>query len=207
MFELILRGIGIGFSGATLPGPFQTYTINNSLALGWRKSIILILVPVLTDIPLIVLVVILRGSIPDFIIRVLQFAGGVILLWIAWGAWKEWRKVAKRTSAVNLPAADVPRLQILQRGVMIGLLSPGPYLFWGTINGPILIKALQNSVWHGTAFLLGFYGTFGFLIALSVLISDRLGHISPRITRGLILMTIIILLVFSSSLIFQGLSG
>ena len=86
----------------------------------------------------------------------------------------------------------------------MGLLSPGPYLFWGTVNGPILINALHESVWHGAAFLLSFYGTFGVLIAMTILIADRLGTLNPRVRRGLILFTIVILVVFAISLFVQA---
>ncbi len=207
MFELIARGIGIGFSGAVLPGPFQTYTINSSLTSGWRKSIILTLVPMLTDLPLIFLVVVLLGTIPDVLIRILQLAGGGVLLWIAWGAWKQWRSDLNSENTQDSEIAALSPRQILGRGVMMGWLSPGLYLFWTTVNGPILIRAVHDSLWHGAAFLLSFYGTFGCLIALTILAVDRLGALSLRVRRWLILLTIVFLVLFAGSLIVQGISA
>ncbi len=57
--------------------------------------------------------------------------------------------------------------QLLTRSVLINLLSPGPYIFWGTVNGPLLVEGLRRRSSHGAAFLIAFYGTFmGVLLAL-----------------------------------------
>ncbi len=207
MLELILRGVGLAFSAAVSPGPFQAYAINQALALGWRKTIVVSLVPIITDAPLIPVVVLVLGAIPPGFIRLLQIAGGGFLLWIAWGAWQGWRAGARIGGSGSSPTVNVSRLQILRRGIMIALLSPGPYLFWSTVNGPILVRALESSAWHGLAFLAGFYGAFAGCLALTVLIFDRLRSLDSRVTRLILLLTVIILVGFGVTLIAQGLGG
>lgn len=60
----------------------------------------------------------------------------------------------KRGRHQNLPIAFAPLISDLP------IISPGPYLFWLTVTGPILLSALRISTLNTAAFLLGFYGVF-----------------------------------------------
>jgi threonine/homoserine/homoserine lactone efflux protein len=204
MLEFISRGAQLGFSAGTGPGPFQTYTITSALTLGWRKALILCLAPLIADIPLIVLVVFVLRGVPTLFISVLQVVGGLFLLWLAWGIFKQWRAGTHIGAEVDAALREVPMLVVLRRGVTMGWLSPGPYLFWGTVNGPLLIRALEQSVWHGAAFLVAFYGTFMVFIALTVLLFDQLRGLDQRITSGILALTGVLLTWFALTLIWQG---
>jgi threonine/homoserine/homoserine lactone efflux protein len=83
-------------------------------------------------------------------------------------------------------------------------LGPGPYLYWSTILGPLLISALNESVGAGAAFLLSFYLPFLLLLAGYVILFDRLRRLDPRIVRGIQIVVIIILVLFALRLIAQG---
>jgi threonine/homoserine/homoserine lactone efflux protein len=207
MLEFITRGLQLGVAAGTGPGPFQTFTINSALTLGWRKALILVCVPIITDIPLIILMVFVLSTLPDAFIYTLQVVGGLFLLWIAWGIIRQWRAGTQITGAVDATLTQVSTLYVLRRGVMMGLLSPGPYLFWGTVNGPLLVKALHESVWHGAAILIAFYGSFMCLIALVVVIFDRLRQVDPRIIRAILLGTVLLLIWFALTTLGQGVSG
>ena len=52
MLDLVARGVGLGFAAGANPGPFQNYLISTTLVQGWRKSIIVVLAPIPTDIPM-----------------------------------------------------------------------------------------------------------------------------------------------------------
>lgn len=199
MLALISQGISLGFLAGSSPGPLQSYLIGVTLARGWRKSIIIILTPLLTDIPIILLAVVILKQIPLEFIRIIQIVGGLYLLWLAYGGWKAYR------AGTALQAEATTESRTLLQGVIIGWLSPGPYVFWATINGPLLVKSLEQSVWHGTAFMLAFYGTFLILLAGWVIVFDRLRNLNPRITSTIFLITLIVMVLFSLSLIGQGL--
>jgi threonine/homoserine/homoserine lactone efflux protein len=205
VLELITQGIGYGLNAGVSPGPFQTLTVNSALTLGWRKAIVLCAVPILTDAPIIVVVVFVLGSLPTDAIRVLQIAGGLVLLWVAWDLWQSWRKGTTIKGQIDPAIAQTTRRQVLWRGMTMNLVSPGPYLFWGTITGPLLVTALRTSALHGAAFLVAFYGTFIMLIALTVLLFDRLCRLDARLTRGVLLFTMVLLVIFAVTLIRQGL--
>lgn len=207
MLEFISRGLQLGVTAGTGPGPFQTFTINSALTLGWRKALILCCVPIITDIPLIILIVFILGALPEPFIYGLQVVGGLFLLWIAWGIVQQWRKGAQIGGTVDASLTQISSLNVLRRGVMMGLLSPGPYLFWGTVNGPLLIKALHLSLMHAAVFLIAFYGSFMILIGLTVGIFDRLRQLDPRIIRGILLFTAMLLTWFALTTLWQGIDG
>jgi threonine/homoserine/homoserine lactone efflux protein len=211
MITLLLQGAGYATSAALLPGGFQTFTISNALRLGWHKTLILCITPIIVDAPLIVFFVFIAGSLPSWFLSALQLAGGVFLLWIARGAWLDWRHGATIGDGADevkvAPTAPSTRWQLLRQGVLLNYLGPGPYLFWSTVNGPILANALKVSVAHGLAFLIGFYGTFFAIMAVIILAFDRMGKLDARVTRWILLGTILLLVVFALLLIRQGLFG
>jgi len=202
MQSLILRGISLGFSAGVLPGPLQAYIISAALTMGWRRSIVIIFSPLITDIPIATAIVFILGQLPEGVISWIRIAGGLFLLWLAYGALKQYRAGLH----IGAPASSASTQGALLRGMAMNFLSPGPYLFWSTVTGPLLLEGLRQSLWHGVAFLLAFYGTFLGLLALTVFLFDRLRQLDERVTRGLVLLTILILVVFSAQLMLQGLN-
>jgi threonine/homoserine/homoserine lactone efflux protein len=199
MLSLISQGITLGFGAGAMPGPFQSYIISMTLAYGWRNSLITILTPLITDGPIILLVVfILKQVSPEFL-NVIRIVGGLYLLWMAYSGWR------RLLAGVSLNVNAVTQRRTLSQGLVMNWLSPGPYIFWATLNGPLLIQALNQSVWVGVAFLLAFYGTFLGFLALYIFVFDRLRRLPERITRGIFIITIVILTLFGLSLIGQGL--
>ncbi len=202
MLALITRGLSLGFTAGMLPGPLQAYIIQTALTFGWRKSLIVALSPLITDAPIIVLILFVLSQFPPDFVRIVQVAGGLFVLWLAWGAWKSLRAGA----LIGAVSSDAPvsLRQVLTRAVMMNFLSPGPYVFWGTVNGPLLLEGLRESIWHGIAFLVAFYGSFlGVLVALMLLI-DRLRNMGARANRALLAGTALLLTIFGVTLFWQG---
>lgn len=198
MFAFITQGVSLGFAAGAMPGPFTGYLVSLTLAYGWRRSLIVVLSPLLTDGPIILAVVLLLRQMPEGFIQAVQVAGGLYLLWIAWGAWQRFR------AGSALAGGGPPPARTLAQGLIMNWLSPGPYLFWTTVNGPLLVRALSESAWHGLAFLAAFYGTFLGFLALYVVVFDRLRRLDDRVTRGLLLLTIGVMAAFGLALIRQG---
>lgn len=199
---LIVSGISLGLSASLLPGPLQTYLIQLALSLGWRRSIIAVFSPLIADIPVIILMVFILSQFPAQITNLLQVAGGAFVLWLAWGTWKQLRAgvlIGAESTSIDL----TPR-QVLLRMVGVNLLSPGPYIFWSTVNGPLLLQGLRESPLHGAAFLIGFYGTFLGMLSSYVFIFDRLRQLDRRVTQLLLLITVIALVFLGLRLIAQG---
>lgn len=206
MFALITQGVGFGFIAGTSPGPMQSYLISTTLTGGWRRGIIVVLSPLVTDIPIILLMTFWLRELPDDILRVIQFAGGCFVLWLAWGMLRQWWAGTLVIRAEVDPNAPAPEHQsgrhTLQRAVMMNFLSPGPYVFWGSITGPLLIQGLETSVWHALGFLLAFYGTFLTIMTGMVFIFDRLRRVDQRVTNTILLVALVVLAGLGVSLIY-----
>lgn len=188
----------------SIPGPLQAYLLNVTLRYGWRKGMLVILAPLIVDGPIIVLSVFFLGQLPDIAVQAISVVGGLLLLYIAWGAWKQLQ--AGATFDVDedddkLKASSSP-LRILGTASAMNIFSPGPYLFWTTINGPLLLLGIETAgVVGALAMLVSFYGTFLGGLAILVLLFSRLGKIDQRLTRVILLITIALLVWFGTSLI------
>ncbi len=204
MLTLINQGIGYGFAAGVSPGPFMNYLLTTTLTRGWRVGLVTIFAPLISDIPIMIFTIILLGSLSDSAISVMKIIGGLFTLYIAWGTYQQYRAGAV-LGEVNTD--EILVRDTFTKAILMNFLNPNPYLFWGTINGPILISALKQSAWHGLAFLFSFYGMFLGMMALQVMIFDRLGRINPQVTRRALLLALVILAILGISLIRQGLSG
>jgi threonine/homoserine/homoserine lactone efflux protein len=199
---LFFQGAALGVAAAAAPGPFQTFLISESLAGGWRRGAPVAFAPLLSDLPIILLALLVLDRLPDLFLRGVSLAGGLFVCYLAWGLWRQWR-----SGNASTPADQGGRGGGLRRAALINLLGPGPYLFWTLALGPLLLSALRQSPLHGVAFVLGFYSLFiGALLGLVALfhLARRLG---ARVVRALMLISIAILVLFAASLLRQGLLG
>jgi len=198
----LLQGAALGFAGAITPGTFQTYLISESLSGGFRRAAPIAFAPLISDIPIVILSLLLLNQLPQYFLRLISLAGGAFALYLAWRLWSSWR------SGTEIQVdEDQPSKGRLRRGVIANFLTPGPYLFWTLVTGPILLEAGRQSVAFGAAFLIGFYSIMvAGLLGIALLISQarRLG---PQVVRSLLLLSSIILVIFAGVLIYQGLFG
>lgn len=205
ILDFFLSAAGLALSAVSIPGPLQAYLLNVALRAGWRRALYVAISPVLTDAPVIIVTVFVLGQLPDAVIQLIRLGGALFLLWLAWGAWGQYRQQrgfmsADAADAALQDAALRPR-RVLLGGMAINLLSPGPYLFWSTITGPQLLLALEQSIWHGVAFLVGFYGTFVGGMVLLAITFDRVGRINIAITQALLLFALVLMVWFATVLL------
>ncbi len=214
-FALFLagQGLGIGFSAAMLPGPLQGYLMNTALKHGWRRALFVVVSPLIVDIPIVLAVLFALDALAAFVPQIvdgIRILGGVFVLFLAWGAWRDVRAGTllwdAAEDAPTVADTSTPR-QTLSKAMLLNALSPGPYLFWTTVNGPLLQQGLTRSVWHGITFLVAFYGTFLGLLVVMAMGIDRLRRVDPRLTRALLLVVAGLLTVFGGWLIYTGAIG
>ena len=210
LFFLIGRGVILGFSAASVPGPMQGYLINTSLKFGWRKALYIIASPLIVDIPIILTVLFaletMEAVVPQ-IVDGIRIIGGLFVLYLAWGAMQDLRQDNLLTATDTTQSISNNGISILGRAMLLNLLSPGPYIFWTTVNGPLLKQGLEQSVGHGVAFLIAFYGTFlSGLIAIAVFI-DWLRRLDKRVSQGILVFTIILLVGLGVWLLYEGVSA
>ena len=190
MLPYILQGLTLGFAAGAQPGPFQTYLITQSLANGWRKTIIAAFAPLVSDGPIILITLLVLKQMPASLQRGLYIAGGIFILYLAWNSFKEWRDFDEN-------AASPPQSQQgLWKAAFMNLVSPGPYIFWSLVSGPIFLKGLSESTATGIGFMLSFYGTMILLNAAIIVIFGLASQIGGRIRRGMIFAASLALFLF-----------
>ena len=202
LLSLFFQGAALGFAAAITPGTFQTYLISESLSGGFRRAAPVAFAPLISDAPIIILSLLLLDQLPENFLRVISLGGGTFALYLAWRLFASWRS----GTAIDVDNEEREKGS-LWRGVIANFLTPGPYLFWTLISGPILLEAGRQSIALGAAFLVGFYGIMiaGLLgIALLIAQARRLGQ---RLVRGLLLFSSLILVAFASLLFYQAIFG
>lgn len=192
MLVYLSQGLLLGGTAAAQPGPFQAYLLSQTLRNGWRRTLPAAFAPLISDGPIILLVLVILTQTPLWLLSGLQIAGGIFLLYLAWGAWR-----AARTAAVVAPQPEATAAQqSVLKAALMNALSPNPYIFWATIAGPIVIEGWREAPGLGLSFVLGFYLTLigGFMAFIALFAVT--GSLDPRLNRILGFASAVALLLF-----------
>ncbi|OGN90018.1 MAG: hypothetical protein A2158_04575 [Chloroflexi bacterium RBG_13_46_14] len=163
------------------PGPTQIFIISRTLTGGWRHALPLACTYLISDIPIVSLVLLILSNVPDLARDILHLAGGVFLLYLAWGAFRTFKEYNRKQSLQTQS-----RVQSLFKAVTINLLNPNPYLTWSLVMGPMLIDAWKDNPSHGVFLLAGFYGTLVLTTAAIILIFGIIRRLGPVVIRILV---------------------
>ena len=197
-----IQGATLALSAALMPGPFQAFLLSQALKNGWKRTLPASLAPLLTDGPIIALVLFVLIRTPQWLLDLLRSAGGVFIIYLALNLLKG----IKDPLPPSDPGENVAR-QTLVNAVIMNFLNPNPYIFWGVIGGPIVIAGWRKSPGFGASFLVGFYGCFIFFLAGLIIIFATAGRIAPRINRTLCAASATALLFFGTYQMATGLAA
>ena len=199
MLALIAQGIGFGYAAGSLPGPFQAFILSETLQRGWRHSIWLIFAPLLSDGPIIAIVLLLLRGASDNFLRVISAVGGTFILYLAYGLYGQIRR--GDFEAMLAPAeggAAATPWSALRKGVGINALGPGPWIFWGTAMGPLLVDTWRTSPVHAVVFVVSFYLTFMLSLSGMILLFHQVRRLGPGVVRGALVVGLVALIVPSA---------
>jgi threonine/homoserine/homoserine lactone efflux protein len=191
MLAILIQGIGYGFAAAAQPGPFQTFLVSQCLNRGWRRTLPMALAPLISDGPIIALSLLVLSRVPEWWQRLLHIASGLFVLYLACNAYLSWR----RFDSAQLTSAQPSSYGVLKASLM-NAISPGPYLFWSLVTGPILLAGWRQSPALGLSFLIAFYATMIACLAAIILIFGVARKLGPRLTHILLGCSAIALLGF-----------
>jgi threonine/homoserine/homoserine lactone efflux protein len=175
----IVQGVAYGFAAGAQPGPFQTYLISQALRQGWRRTAPMVAAPLLSDGPILVLVLFLLSRVPAWWVQFLEIAGGVFVIYLGAGAWRSWRKGISFSDSVN------PVRRGVLQAALVNLLNPAPYLFWSLVTGPILLTGWREAPAKGIAMLVAFYSTMITACFVIIVLFGMTNRLGMRVTRGL----------------------
>ena len=174
----LFQGMAIGLSAGIVPGPLLALFLGYSVDHGWRRTLPAVFAPLVSDGPIILLVVFILAQTPAWLLVMLRIAGGVYLIALAVrmfrgrqdvdGGWRE-------------PSGD---RGLFRTAVIINLLNPNPYIFWGIALGPVLVSEWRVDPRSAAAFVFGFYAVMICVFAGWVYLFGKTAALPPKVQRA-----------------------
>ncbi len=189
MSDYLLVGVAFSFAAAVQPGPLQAFLLSRTAAHGWKRTLPAACSPLLSDGPIALIVLLVLRQVPAGFERLVQAAGGLLLMYFAVSTFSEWRRQRQGTAPAPTSA---PRT--LVQAAAVNLLNPNPYLGWSLVLGPMLMKAWHEGPVNAVALLVAFYGTMVAALAAIIVLFGTVRSIGPRVIRVLLLLSAVTLL-------------
>jgi len=191
MIPYFIYGITFAFAAAVQPGPLQTYIISQTLKKGWRSTLPAAVAPVISDVPILLLILFLLSTVPDNFIIILRIGGGLFLLYLGISAFLSWKKYDAEEST----SGDSGH-QTLFKAVVVNVLNPAPYLAWSLILGPLFLEGWKAAPVNGMALIFGFYITMVITLAGIIILFAFARKLGPTVSKTLIGLSAIVLFAF-----------
>ncbi len=196
MLGFLILGSTYGFAAGVQPGQFQAFLINRAMAHGWRSTLPASVAPILSDAPVIALVLFVLTRVPPTLLHGLRAAGGVFLLYLAWS-----------TAAANRPAVAetlASARQTLARAAVLNLLNPNAYLGWSLVMGPLFIEAWRRGPSNAVALTAAFYATMAMVSATIVLVFASARALGTRLSHACVVISSVALGAFGLYQLWSG---
>ena len=200
MFEYFLIGGGFAFAAAIQPGPLQAFLLSSVAQRGWKRTLPAAFSPLLSDGPIALIVLLVINRLPDVLGRILQIAGGVLLLYLAWASYRQWKQ-----PDVADPEQKGPAPRTLLQAAGINLLNPNPYLGWSLVLGPAFLSAWYQDPANAVVLIVAFYVTMVIMLAATILLFGTTSFLGPRGRHALILVSAITLALLGLFRLITGL--
>jgi hypothetical protein len=157
--DLFILGAGMGIVGGVFPSPLHMIALTQ-VALGrWLRAVcVLIGAPLAVDGCLLLVTCFFYRFIPGGIAHYVAYVGGAVVTGFACYSLWELRHKTQEELADSAPMSYAS----VSVALLAEVTSPGTWIYWLTIAGPILAEGRQNGYGHVVPFfvggLVGFYG-------------------------------------------------
>lgn len=165
MINFLTVGILLGLSSGFAPGPLLTLVISETLQYGIKSGVKVALVPMITDVPIILLTFFVLTKLSNFhhLLGIISLTGGFFILFIGYES--------IRSKGIDL-TIQKKQPKSLTKGILANILSPHPYLFWFSVGAPMMTKAMNVNMIAPLAFICSFYT---FLVGSKILLAILVG--------------------------------
>lgn len=179
-YQYLFSGAVFGLSAGLSPGPLLTLVISETLKYNAAEGIKVAVSPLLTDLPIILLIILVLSRISDILplLGVISLCGGLFIAYLGYES--------IRFTGAEVELHAVPP-HSLRKGVAANFLNPSPYLFWLSIGAPMLLKALENDPAGGIMFLVIFYLL---LVGSKIVIALAVGKSRSFLKSGYYVLTV-----------------
>ncbi len=182
-----VTGLTLGLAAGMAPGPLMTLVIAQTLRHGVREGLLVAVAPLVTDVPIVLVMFFALRELPDKLVGALGMIGALYILFLAY-------ETARTETPGEVAAKSAP--SSLRRGALVNFLSPHPYLFWGTVGVPYVLGAQETSSAAPWGFVAAFYlSLIGSKVAVAAMTGRYrnmlTGRVYPTIMRGLAIALVI----------------
>lgn len=150
MTEFAAIGMVLGLSAGFAPGPLLALVISETLQHDIGAGVKVAFSPIFTDLPIVVLTLVVLSQLAGFhsILGIISLFGGCVILYMGYESMNP-----------EPPDTEVPETESrsLAKGILANALNPHPYLFWFSVGGPIMNRAMHRDITAVFAFIAGFY--------------------------------------------------
>lgn len=155
IWAIFISAYFVGFSGALMPGPLLTVTVNESIRRGFRAGPLLITGHAILEIVIVTLIAtgFHRFFSNETVYGTVALIGGIF---IAWMGWQLTVGAARKTIRLELDAAPAAsKLGPLPLGALTSLANPYFIMWWLTIGAGYVVIALGSGLAGLAAFTAG----------------------------------------------------
>lgn len=155
IWAIFISAYFVGFSGALVPGPLLTVTVNESFRRGFRAGPLLITGHAFLEIGIVALIAtgFYRFVTNETVYGAVALIGGIF---IAWMGWQLTVGVARQTIRLELDAVpSTSKLGPMSLGALTSLANPYFIMWWLTIGAGYVVIALGRGLAGLAAFTAG----------------------------------------------------
>ena len=204
MIRFLSQGILLGIYAGVSPGPLQTLHFSLALKNGWRKTIYLVLTPLLSDLPILVLFMTMFSQVSENILMGVRLVGGIVILFLAYSTFKSFSLDQSANQEDVFDLSEESKIKMLGKLTMLNWVNPNVFIFWGTIGAPLALEGLAISVWHMVIFIAAFYLLLMTMLGVMIIIFSKSQLLSPNFQKGLGIGLALLLCLMGAYNIFQA---
>ena len=200
--EALLMGMALGLFAGLIPGAFSTVVASTALERGLGPGIRVAFLPLLTELPVMLVAVFVLSRLPGGVLRWVGMLGGAILIYMAW-------RLVRGVATIDPEAAQLKsHMGHYLRVAAFGVLSPSPWAFWFLLGGPLFLNRWNVSPSLGLLFLAAFMVSFiGTMVVLAWLVGTGRRRLNLTWYRRTLRGAGALLLVAGAVLIWQSWIG
>ncbi len=188
--DFILPGILVGVGSAVSPGPIMLLIISETLRGGIRSGWSVAVSPLITDIPFIIISILLAKSISSFhsLVEFISLIGAGFLMFLAY------QNITVQKEDLQKPPSSS---RSLLKGITLNLVSPYLYIFWFSIALPVFARGnIFGSIFFAASLSISAVGSMMILATLVALIRNQFLDYLHWIIRSLSVLLFLVALMF-----------
>ncbi|WP_292485581.1 LysE family translocator [Methanohalobium sp.] len=164
-FEMLLIGLGVGFTGAVVPGPMLFATIETSFKKGWSAGPEVVLGHALIESIITLLIIFgISSFINDDIFSIISLVGGIVL--VVFGIFTVKSPVNDQYSCSN--SYEMLTSPVVS-GVVTSASNPYFWMWWFTAGSALVLRGYEIGLIAAILFVIGHWmADLGWYSAVSI---------------------------------------